>query len=128
MGPGILDCFDELFHDMGRSGKVGVPHPQVDDVVPPSPGLHLEVIDDGKNIGRQPSDPMKFFHGKTPRGEATKMKNLRTLEKPPRFALKNKNLESRSGGSFRSISKLPNPRTFVKNFGVFYAFCPVAAD
>ncbi len=63
MGAGILDGFDELFHDVRRGGEVRVPHSQVNDVVPFAPGLHLQVIDDGKDVGRKPLDAIEFFHG-----------------------------------------------------------------
>jgi hypothetical protein len=121
----ILDGLDELFHDVGRSGEVGVAHSQVDDIVSPPPGLHLQVIDDGKNVGRQPSDTVKFFHSLKPQTRKNMGEDPKDLGKPPRTPIKNKkNLESRSGGSSPSISKLPNPCFFVKIFAV-HGGCPL---
>jgi len=58
-----------------RGREVRVPHSQVNDVVSFPPGLHLQVIDDGKDVGRKSLDAIKFFHA-----DPLKKKNLR-----PRF-------------------------------------------
>ncbi len=57
--PGGLD---HLFDDVRRRGLVRIAHAEVDDVLAPPPGGHLQVAGDVEDVGRQPLDSRKFFH------------------------------------------------------------------
>ena len=60
---GLARGFDEFVHNVLRGGQVGVAHPQIDDILPPAPGHHLQGVDRGKDIGRQTFHPGEFFNG-----------------------------------------------------------------
>src|SRR3989304_1045199 len=59
----------ELVHDVLGGGLVRVAHPEVNDVLPPGPGLDLEVVHDAEDVRRQPLDPCEFRHGVLPPGD-----------------------------------------------------------
>ena len=55
--------FDEFGDDVRRGGQVGIAHPQIDDVFPPAPGLHLDGVDRGEHIRGQALHAGEFFYG-----------------------------------------------------------------
>lgn len=50
---------DQLFDDVLRRRLIGVAHAEVDDVLAPSAGLGLQVIDDVEDVGRQAFDALE---------------------------------------------------------------------
>jgi hypothetical protein len=52
-----LPRLDQLVDDVLRGRPVGIAHRQVDDVVAPSPGRHLELVGDVEDVRRQPLKP-----------------------------------------------------------------------
>jgi hypothetical protein len=58
----VLRGFDELFHDVGRRGNIRIAHAEIDDIVPFSSGLHLQIVYDREDIGRHAFNAVKFFH------------------------------------------------------------------
>ena len=58
----IARGLDQLVDDVLGGGLVGIPHPQIDDVLAPSSRLRLEVVDDGEDVRRQALDPVEVFH------------------------------------------------------------------
>ncbi len=54
---------DELRHDVGRGGQIGVTHSQIDDVFPAPPGLHLQGVDRGEHIRGEALHAGEFFYG-----------------------------------------------------------------
>ena len=69
---GLAGGLDEFVHDMRRGGQVGVAHPQIDDVFALAPGLHLDVVDRGENIGGQALHAGEFFNGHAGLSKQTK--------------------------------------------------------
>ena len=61
MGFRVFHHLEQLIDDMLRCRLVGIPHAEVDDVVPLLPRRRLQAVDFSKNIGRQALDAMKFF-------------------------------------------------------------------
>ena len=61
VGP-LAGRLDEFCHDVGRGSQVGVPHPQINDILAPATGFHLQGVYRGKNIRRQPLHAREFFH------------------------------------------------------------------
>src|SRR5579875_2853765 len=49
----IARRFDQLIDDRFGSCAIGIAHPHVDDIQMLRPGLGLELIDDGEDIGRE---------------------------------------------------------------------------
>ena len=62
MIPGVRRRFHEFFHDVRRGGEVGVPHTEIDDVVTPAAGLDLELVNAGKDVGRQAGNALELMH------------------------------------------------------------------
>ena len=56
---------DQLVDDVLGRRQVGVSHPQIDDVLPRPPLLHLERVHLGKNIWRQPVHSAPFGNVET---------------------------------------------------------------
>jgi hypothetical protein len=61
--PGIARRLDQLVDDVLRGGLVGIPHPEVDHVLAPGPGLGLEVVDNREDVGGETLDPVELVHG-----------------------------------------------------------------
>ncbi len=63
MIPWIPRRLDQFVHDVVRGRQVGIPHSEVDDVFASGAGLDLQLIDNAKDVGRQPLDPFELLHG-----------------------------------------------------------------
>ena len=63
---GVSCRLDELVHDVLGSGQVGIPHPEVDDVLPRAAHFRFELGDHRKNVGWQTLDPWELFHSASP--------------------------------------------------------------
>ena len=60
MGARFLDCFNQLFNDMGRCGHIRITHAEVDDIPSVCPRLRLQPIYLFKDIGWQALYTVKF--------------------------------------------------------------------
>ena len=60
--PRVADRLDKLVDDVLRRGKIGVSHPQVDDVLAGVAQFRLELHHDREYVRRQPLDSRELFH------------------------------------------------------------------
>ena len=51
---------NELVHHVLRRGMVGVAHPKINDVFTRPACLHFQLVQSGKEIGREPFNTWKF--------------------------------------------------------------------